>query len=80
MSEDAHTCFEVLKPTLTELTRLVAQSPLTPEERAALAVMVAGHFVGVATAAAGLPPKEGAEVICKIIVDAVTRPKPILNG
>jgi hypothetical protein len=44
-------CFAALKPHLTAITGATKTAPLTPQQRAGLAVMVAAHFFGNAGAA-----------------------------
>jgi hypothetical protein len=63
-----------IKPVLDQVTRLVATCPLPKQERAALTVLVLGHFAGAAMAELDIPPTpRGAAQLGQVLADALLR-------
>ena len=78
---NAFDAFQILRPLLGQMVELAAACPLSSEDRAALVVMVAGHFVGSACGAlqvtdrrlGSMPKSEIARVLFERICDALDR-------
>ena len=64
--------FKHLKPGLDEATKLITSAPLSLDDRAYLALMVTGHFLGVSAAA--YAAKLGDASMMKQVLDVIRAP------
>lgn len=71
-------CFDELRPTLNEITRMARIAPLPDNERAGLAVLIAAHFFGAAQAAMGKVRPTEAREVADMIVDTISATIPKL--